>query len=67
MPLPSLVQRMDQMPEVNCGPRSEVIYLGTPNLDTHAATKMSTNDVAEVSLRRTASCHLVDLSIMVKM
>ncbi len=65
--IPSLEQRADQTADVNCGPRSEVMHSGTPNLATHVATKVSAHDVAEVSLSGTASNHLVDLSIIVKM
>jgi hypothetical protein len=65
--MPSLEQRADQTADVNCGPWSEVMHSGTPNLATHVATKVSAHDVAEVSLSGTASNHLVDLSIMVKM
>ena len=65
--IPSLEQRADHTTDVNCGPRSEVMHSGTPNLATHVATKVSAHDVAEVSLSGTASNHLVDLSIMVKM
>jgi hypothetical protein len=63
----SLEQRVDQTADVNCSPRSDVMHSGTPNLATHVAMKVSAQDVAEVSLSGTASNHLVDLSIMVKM
>ncbi len=48
-------------------PQSEVMHSGTPNLATHVATKVSAQDEAEISLRGTASNHLVDLSIIVRM
>ncbi len=60
--IPSLEQRADHTVDVNCGPRSEVMHFGT-----HVAMKVLAQDVAEVSLSGTASNHLVDLSIMVKM
>ncbi len=50
--IPSLVQRIDQTAEVNCGLQSEVTCSDTPNLDTNVATKLSTHDVAKMSLRR---------------
>ncbi len=65
--MPSLAQRLDHTAEVNCGPRSEVMQSGTPNLDTYIATKVSAHNVAEMSLSGTVYSHLVDLSIIVKM
>jgi hypothetical protein len=55
---------MDYIAEVNCVPRSEVMQSGMTSLDTHLATKVSANNVAEISLSGTASSHLVDLSII---
>ena len=51
--------------EVNWTPLSEVRLAGTPKLATHVATKASRTASVVVSLSRTASGHLVDLSIMV--
>jgi hypothetical protein len=65
--MPNLAHRIDHTTDVNCGPRSEVMHSGTPNLATHVATKMSAHDVVEMSLRGMASNHLVDLLIMVNM
>jgi len=65
--MPNLAHRIDHTADVNCGPRSEVMHSGMPNLATHVATKVSAHNVAEISLSGTASNHLVDLSIMVNM
>ena len=51
--------------EVNWTPLSEVMLVGTPKQATHVATKASRTASVVVSLSRTASGHLVDLSIMV--
>jgi hypothetical protein len=50
----------------NCGPRSEEIVAGTPNLDTHPSIKADAQLSAVVLARGIASAHRVVLSITVK-
>jgi hypothetical protein len=64
---PSLLQRASQMEEVNWVPLSEVMRVGTPNLDTQPLIKASAQEAADMSRSGIASNHLVDLSTAVKM
>jgi hypothetical protein len=54
--------RVSQTEEQNCLPRSEVIFSGTPNLDTQPPTKESAQLAAEVEQSGIASTQRVDLS-----
>ena len=56
---------MVQTAEVNWTPLSVVMEAGTPNLDTHPATKASAQAVAVVEDSGKTSTHRVDQSMMV--
>jgi hypothetical protein len=60
-----LVQADDHRAEVNWVPLSMVTVSGTPKRATQLEMKASTHVLASMFLRRTASNHLVDLSMMV--
>jgi hypothetical protein len=51
-------QSWDQTFEVNCGPRSEVIVLGTPKRDIQENINACAHAAAEISDKGTASIHL---------
>ena len=55
----------DQRAEVNCGPRSEVMTAGTPNLEIHPWSRAAEQSAAVVLARGRASNHLVERSITV--
>ena len=58
---PSSKQRADQTEPENCGPWSEVMTAGTPNLETQTENRASAQALAVVEVMGTASTHLVDL------
>ena len=59
-------QREDHSEEVNWAPLSEVMAAGTPNLAIQAWKRATAQSAAVVADTGTASAHLVDLSMMVK-
>jgi hypothetical protein len=63
----NILQSCDQTFEVNCGPRSEVIALGTPKRVIQEKTKALVHAAADISENRMASIHLNVQSVMVKM
>jgi hypothetical protein len=63
--MPRLVQAAAHNAEVNCAPLSVVTVAGTPKHATQLAMKASVHVLASMLRRRTASTHLVDLSMMV--
>ena len=65
--MPSRLASSVQRAEVNTEPLSEVMFSGRPNLDIHASMSAETQEAVDASAIGTASGHLVDLSIVVKM
>jgi hypothetical protein len=63
---PSLAVNAAQTADENCGPLSEVMCDGTPNLATQPDIKAAAQSSAAVAASGTASHHLVERSIMVK-
>ncbi len=59
-------QSWDQTFEVNCGPRSEVIFSGTPKRDIQENINAHVHAAAEISVKGTASIHLDVPSMTVK-
>jgi hypothetical protein len=62
----SIWQSSNQRFEVNCGPKSEVIVLGTPRREIQVKVKAFVHASVDVSERGMASIHLDVQSIMVK-
>jgi hypothetical protein len=63
----NILQSCDQTFDVNCGPQSEVIVLGTPKRVIQEKTKALAHAAADVSERGIASIHLDVKSMIVKM
>ncbi len=63
----SILQSCDQMFDVNCSPRSEMIVPGTPKRVIQEKTKARAHASADVSERGIASIHLDVRSMIVKM
>ena len=64
--MPSSLVTLDQTSDVNCGPRSLVTVVGTPNRAIQPDMNARARETAEVSEMGMASGHLVNLSMMVK-
>ena len=67
MEIPSLSAMEDHSDEVKTDPLSDVMVSGRPNLEIHVSMRAVTQESVEASVIGTASGHLVDLSMMVKM
>ncbi len=61
----SILQSCNQRLEVNCGPQSEVIVLGTPKHEIQLNVKAFAHAAVDVSERGIASIHLDERSIIV--
>ena len=64
--IPNCDEIVDHIAEVNCGPLSDVISKGTPNLEIHVLIRALAYSVVVVSRRGIASGQGVVLSIMVR-
>ena len=60
------VHRSCQVVDANCVPLSVVTVAGLPKRATHPAIKASATVLVAMSLKGTASIHLVDLSTIVR-
>ena len=65
--MPSLLASWFQRVDVKTDPLSEVMLSGRPNLEIQASMRVETKESVEASVIGTASGHLVDRSIFVKM